>query len=294
MIKHEIPPYHLDSRQFRDAIGYTEANRHFRALLIEKDYYCSLVLRDLTPLFGAELVFKGGTSLSKVHVDFFRLSEDLDFSISVNPTASARERREAAAPFKTLFDDLVPRSGCFRITERLTGHNQSRQYNARLAYQSVVTGQEEYLKIEVGLREQVLQPPQRLPARTLLTNPHTGEPVLAPFNVQTLTRQEAFAEKVRAALTRRQPAIRDFFDVDNAVQGGMLNPSEAAFKELLVKKLAVTNDKVDLSTSRIDILRTQLEQELRPVLRQADFDTFELDRIVALLKQVASMLVKPN
>ena len=147
-------------------------------------------------------MFKGGTSLSKIHSDFFRLSEDLDFSISVDPGATQADRRKAAAPFKARFADIVSRSGCFRIADDLVGHNQNRQYNARLAYRSIISGQNEFLKIEVGLREQVLHPPQRLPARTLLSDPNTGEPVVPPFDVQVLTRQEAYAEKVRAALTR--------------------------------------------------------------------------------------------
>jgi predicted nucleotidyltransferase component of viral defense system len=283
----DTSPYHRDPRRFRDALAYSEASRQFRALLIEKDYYCSLVLKELEPLFGAELVFKGGTSLSKVHSDFVRMSEDLDFSISVSPNASPGKRRRAANSFKALFADLVSRSDCFKVAAPLTGHNQSRQYNVRLAYQSAVTGQDEFLKIEVGLREEVLYPPERLAARTLLADPNTDEAVLAPFSVQVLTRQEAYAEKVRAALTRTTPAIRDFFDVDNAVQGGLISPLDEVFVELLERKLSVTKDPVDLSSARVEKLRNQLDAQLRPVLRQADYDAFLLDRVVALLERVA-------
>ncbi len=281
------PAYHLDERRFRDALTHTEDRRKFRASLIEKDYYCSLVLRDLAPLFGAALVFKGGTSLSKVHSDFFRLSEDLDFSISVPAAASQAERRKAAAPFKELFAQIVAKSGCFRIADELAAHNQNRQYNARLAYRSSVTAQDDFLKIEVGLREEVLLPPERLPARTLLTDPFTGDAALLPFDVQVLTRREAYAEKVRAALTRREPAIRDFFDVDNAVEGGLLAPLETGFMELLVRKLAVTKDPVNLTPARAEALQHQLEAELRPVLRQVDYDAFKLDRVLQLLSEVA-------
>ena len=51
--------------------------------LIEKDYYCSLILNYF---FNGDtsLVFKGGTCLSKVYVDFYRLSEDLDLIITVS------------------------------------------------------------------------------------------------------------------------------------------------------------------------------------------------------------------
>jgi len=284
----QTPPYHTDPRRFRDALAFTEANTRFRALLIEKDYYCSLVLRDLAPLFQGTLVFKGGTSLSKVHSDFFRLSEDLDFSVSVSAAASAGDRRRAAEPFKALFSDLAARPGWFRVAETLAGHNQSRQYNARLAYTSVVTGQDEHLKVEVGIREEVLLPAQRLPAKTLLVDPSSGGPALAPFEVQALALQEAYAEKVRAALTRRDPAIRDFFDVDNAVQGKLLDPLNTEFIELLKRKLSATRDPVDLSGPRVEELRAQLDPQLRPVLREVDYDAFVLDRVVELLLKVAA------
>lgn len=150
-----------------------------------------------------------------------------------------------------------------------------------------MTGQEEFLKIDVGLREEVIHPPAQLPARTLLADPNTSGPVLPPFTVQTLTRLEAYAEKVRAALTRMTPAIRDFFDVDNAVEGRLLAPLDAAFVELLRKKLSITPDPVDLSPARVQVLQGQLEPELRPVLRQEDYDSFLLDRVVGLLHQVA-------
>jgi hypothetical protein len=95
---------------------------------------------------------------------------------------------------------------------------------------------------------------------------------------------------VRAALTRREPAIRDFFDVDNAVQGGILDPLDEVFVELLQRKLSVTADPVNLSPAREAALQAQLVPELRPVLRQIDYDAFQLERVIDLLKQVAGRL----
>ena len=68
---------HEDTRQFRDALEHTASTRGFSPLLIEKDYYCSLMLNELAGAFQHGLVFKGGTALSKVHTDFYRLSVSL-------------------------------------------------------------------------------------------------------------------------------------------------------------------------------------------------------------------------
>jgi hypothetical protein len=88
MDSNEQLQYHENTEPFREAINFTESNTRFSARLIEKDYYCSLVLRGMAEAFQQGLIFKGGTCLSKVHSDFYRLSEDLDFVISMETNAS--------------------------------------------------------------------------------------------------------------------------------------------------------------------------------------------------------------
>ena len=92
--------YHEDQQCFREALTLTAAASGFNPRLIEKDYYCSLVLRDLATLFEQGLVFKGGTCLSKVYAEFFRLSEDLDFAILLRPDATRSNRRRAVTPVR--------------------------------------------------------------------------------------------------------------------------------------------------------------------------------------------------
>src|ERR1044071_768147 len=94
--------YHENVELFREAINLTESNTGFSARLIEKDYYCSLALHGLAEAFQQGLVFKGGTCLSKVHSDFYRLSEDLDFIISTEADASRSARRTKVSPLQDL------------------------------------------------------------------------------------------------------------------------------------------------------------------------------------------------
>src|SRR4051812_23040670 len=96
------PDFHGDPRRFLVALRAAEAQTGFGARLIEKDYYCSLALQALAVAFDQGLVFKGGTSLSKVHAEFFRLSEDLDFAVSISHTARRSARSAAAAPYKAI------------------------------------------------------------------------------------------------------------------------------------------------------------------------------------------------
>ena len=98
-------PHETDPDIFRESLSYSEGVTGFTASLIEKDYYCSLILHHL---FDREtpLVFKGRTCLSKVYADFYRLSEDLDLVIPVSVDIPRNQRRSKMDPMKGIFDEL--------------------------------------------------------------------------------------------------------------------------------------------------------------------------------------------
>jgi predicted nucleotidyltransferase component of viral defense system len=95
-------PHDTDPDIFREALSYSEAMTGFTANLIEKDYYCSLILKYFFDL-DTPLVFKGGTCLSKVFADFYRLSEDLDFIIPVAGDTPRNQRRSEMDSIKGIF-----------------------------------------------------------------------------------------------------------------------------------------------------------------------------------------------
>ena len=65
-------------------IRETAARRGLLPVMVEKDFWVSWILAVLFahPEFGGQLVFKGGTSLSKVFAVIERFSEDIDLSVS--------------------------------------------------------------------------------------------------------------------------------------------------------------------------------------------------------------------
>ncbi|MCG8532622.1 MAG: nucleotidyl transferase AbiEii/AbiGii toxin family protein [Desulfovibrionales bacterium] len=73
---------HEDEKIFQDAIVATAQHFGIPEVYIEKDYWVSLVLKEL---FASEIsdqvVFKGGTSLSKCHHLIERFSEDVDLVV---------------------------------------------------------------------------------------------------------------------------------------------------------------------------------------------------------------------
>ena len=108
------------------------------------------------------------------------------------------------------------------------------------------------------------------------------------FTVRVLTLREAYAEKMRAALTRRDPAIRDFFDADNAIQTGVLQHLNPDFLQLVTRKLAITPDPIATSSEKRVALTAQIEAQLKPFLRTTDYESFALERAFAALDEVVS------
>jgi predicted nucleotidyltransferase component of viral defense system len=283
---------HEDRALFREAVLFTAGQTGLNATLIEKDYYCSVVLQYLYDQPDSPLIFRGGTCIGKVYADFYRLSEDLDFLISTPPEGGVSVRRKGMAPVREWVKKISEEIGILTLPEDFTGHNSSRQYVAYVTYPSIFLSEEAArIKIEVGLRETFLTPPARLKARTLLLSPFTRKSLVPDIEVVTLSMQEAIAEKLRAALTRLEPAIRDFFDIDYLASQHRVDLRDRRLSHLLAEKLKVPgNPPIDLSPARKKKLETQIETELKPVLRPVDFEKFDLDRVLRLAVQVRDHL----
>jgi len=285
------PRVHRDAVLFREAVGFTAAQTGFSPRLIEKDYFCTVLLVYLASMQGSSLVFKGGTCLAKIHAEFYRMSEDLDFVIPVKTTCSRSERSRQAAGLKNHLSAVSTEEPSLRAAKPLRGANECRQYLGTISYTSLVQDGEDTIKIEVGLREPLITPVVKGSARTALLDPVSGEPLVPVVSIPCISKAEAFAEKFRAALTRREVAIRDFYDIDYGVTRLGLRPTDPENLKLIRKKIAVPgNDPVNVSDLRMSSLQGQLTTRLRPVLRQSDFDEFDLDRATSTVLQIAEAI----
>src|SRR3990167_10579369 len=99
----------MNADEIKEAIEFTAQKTGFSARLIEKDYYCSLILNYLysRTKLDDKLIFKGGTLLAKAYTDFFRLSEDLDFSVSNDISFSRTRRRQFAETMRTAITAML-------------------------------------------------------------------------------------------------------------------------------------------------------------------------------------------
>ena len=115
--------------------------------------------------------------------------------------------------------------------------------------------------------------------------------MVAAIRPRCISKAEAFAEKLRAALSRREVAIRDFFDIDYAVRKLGLHPQDAEMVRLVRTKLAVPgNEPVNVSEERLAALRQQLDPQLKSVLREQDFREFDVERAFGVVAAMATRL----
>ena len=282
---------HEDQALFREAVLFTAGQTGLNATLIEKDYFCTVLLQYLYEQPGSPLIFRGGTCIGKVYADFYRLSEDLDFMISTPPEASISVRRQRMAPVREWVRKISEEMNILTLPDDFTGHNNSRQYVAYVTYPSVFfTEEAARIKIEVGLRETPLMPSAQMKARTLLLNPFTRKSLVPDIELTALSMQEAIAEKLRAALTRLEPAIRDFFDIDFLASHNHLDLTDRRLIALLIEKLKIPgNPPIDLSPARKEKLKIQVNTELKPVLRSSDFGSFDLDRAFDIVARMSHL-----
>ena len=82
---------HEDKEKFLAVLETISKASRIQVDLIEKDYYVSLILKEIAN-FSDKVIFKGGTSLSKAFKAINRFSEDIDISFSEHIGASRRKK----------------------------------------------------------------------------------------------------------------------------------------------------------------------------------------------------------
>ncbi|RLC52796.1 MAG: hypothetical protein DRI23_02015 [Candidatus Cloacimonadota bacterium] len=284
---------HKDPSLFRIALLQVAQKTGFQPDLIEKDYYNSLILKYLFQDQNINLVFKGGTCLSKVYAGFYRMSEDLDFVVPIDSNVSRNIRKKLILPIKVMVDNLLHEFDCFRMEADFKGFNESKQYIGVLSYNSIIGDKSGIIKIEIGMREQILKYPIWQSTTTLLIDPFSEKKALSDFNTQCLSIEELFAEKTRAALSRREPAIRDYFDIFYAMQNLEIDFNSDDFLFMVKAKLAISgNESILRDQRRKKQLQEQIKTDLKPVLRDEDLEKFDFEEVYKLVKQVGNKVIE--
>ena len=214
----------------------------FYAPLMEKDYYLTFILSRIFDL-SADLIFKGGTCLNKIYYSYYRLSEDLDFTMRLPDDSATRGiRRKAIQTIKDNIAAFADTLGMRLEGMESAGRNESKQYIYYLVYDAVTLPVAQSIKLEISLRFNPLIDPESRRIQHLYKHPFTGAPLFDAGFVNCLALNEIVSEKLRAAALRKDIAPRDFYDLDFILRN-KFNLKNKQIIELFRNKLA--EDKAD-------------------------------------------------
>ncbi len=282
----------IDRERLRDIIPVIASQRKFRPAIVEKDYYLTVILNNIEALLTEKIIFKGGTLLNKIHLNYHRLSEDLDFTYySKQELTSRTKRSKAISPIREKMSDFLERLKLKSDNPKGEGFNNSTQYIFYVKYPSIITAKDENIKIEISLRQPPLDKLVRTTIKHFYRDPFTNKYLIPTNEIWSLSLEEAVAEKLKASLTRRDVAIRDYYDLWYIAESGF-DFYQDKFIKLFKKKLAAEGYRADyshnfgLNHDKIAILRRQVETDLIPVVRAGE--KFDLDRVFTRFNQILS------
>lgn len=140
---------HSNMKEFTKTVDMVSRLMNIDAAFVEKDYYVFMTLKLIHEQVPNEVVFKGGTSLSKAYNLIARFSEDIDLCLIREKMKSGGARKRLVAAILNSFESLdleyVPNG-------KLERHGV---YNdMRSNYTTIVANNplEQYIKVEVAHR----------------------------------------------------------------------------------------------------------------------------------------------
>ena len=185
---------------------------------IEKDYWVSMVLRALFNLpYKENLIFKGGTSLSKGWHLIERFSEDID--LAINPaqfgfegTTFGKSKRDKLRRTSKTFVETELKD---KLTEELEEAGLGKHIKVEseetkvsdkdpmvlyINYKSILKEKRDYIyekvKLEISCRS-MIEPSEKLRMRSMIADSYPEEPFAeSGFEVNTADPRRTFLEKV--------------------------------------------------------------------------------------------------
>ncbi|MFA5381750.1 MAG: nucleotidyl transferase AbiEii/AbiGii toxin family protein [Candidatus Micrarchaeia archaeon] len=195
--------------------------------IIEKDLLLTIILGEFEKLgLGKELIFKGGTLLSRNYLNYHRFSEDLDFVHHKSNKLRKMKRRTREKEIKKFIDSFVPK--IYTLAENLElifSKNRSDTKFCTILHGRTVYifrmyySNSRFIKIEINFIEKIIHKPVKISIKTITDLFDSKELVFSlgldiqNFNIKSYSINEILIEKYRAILTRKDLKERDLFDL---------------------------------------------------------------------------------
>jgi len=263
-IKDFLPNYdNIDKNTFFKILSKSN-NKWFFSILFEKDFLLTLILIKFWEKFP-DLIFKWWTCLNKVYFPYFRLSEDLDFVLDAS-NVWRQARKTLLKKYEKDFVETLWILGLKLQTWR-TKFDEHKLAMFNFEYNSILDNSKQNIKIDISLKNNLVLKPQKWEIKSIFKDIIFEEDIFWKHTIKTMNLKEMLAEKIRAALTRSTPAIRDFFDIWYVKNNSDFNFEDIEFKKIVDLKLKEVDYKYSLEEN-YDLLVKQIETDLKPVLNQ--------------------------
>ena len=280
--------------------------------LIEKDLILHRLLVELSSnkYFFENFAFKGGTCLMKCYIDYYRFSEDLDFTFIDQKRFSNKTKGQIGKTLSKEIDDVAKllKSTADKIGVDFKLNKNNKKYFEFGGSKRFVTfklwyvpeGQEEetFVKIQINFIEQLEFPIKEKNTNNIFFGkfkslelafllPENSEWILKIPKLKCYDIREVLIEKVRAILTRKGVKARDFIDVYMIEKKENLDVRD--FKKQIIDKITamLKFEKYRLNLGKKDTLIFQKGEEERVMLTSLpkDFDSF-LKRFNSFLEEI--------
>ncbi len=282
----------MDRDKLEKIIPVIAEKHHFRFEMIEKDYYLTRILNSINEHLSRDIIFRGGTLLNKVYLNYHRLSEDLDFSYGGNAKLETRSQRsKAITPIRGKMPSFLSLLELTSDAPEGKGFNNSTQYLFDIQYASVITNRKESIKLEISLRQPPFLPSVSVQVKHFYQDPFTKEDLFPQGSVLALSLDESVAEKLKAAISRLTPAVRDYYDLAHFIKSGF-DFSRPDFLKMVNEKLRLDgyargySHNLGLFDQAIQELKRTVKTDLAPMIRVDE--EFDLDKVLEKFNQVFS------
>ncbi|MBI5064606.1 nucleotidyl transferase AbiEii/AbiGii toxin family protein [Candidatus Woesearchaeota archaeon] len=260
--------------------------------IIEKDFHLTLLLNEISESIEddknssfAKLVFKGGTLLTRTHLNYHRISEDLDFTYLENEISnklSAKQRKKFISEFtdklvneiskisKKHSLDFSPDKSNEKYCKVMDRKNV---YLFKIHYRPVY-GAEEFVKLEVNFNDELIYPYKCEEIKHLFDEELIkdlefveGIKINIKKNILCYDLREIAVEKIRAILTR--PAIKERDLLDLFLISKSINISKLK-KEEIIKKIIRTKSFVKGLAEKIATNIEMLTEHRHDIIEEKD------------------------
>jgi len=270
--------------------------------LIEKDFYLNFLLLNLN-LEG--YVFKGGTCLAKAYLDYFRFSEDLDFTFIDQKLWEGKSTKGIKKICKEKIDafgkqlEKIGFDFKFDKTDKdyVELGSNNKLVTFRVYYTSVLTGKSSFIKIQINFLEKIMFTPQTKELIPLIKlNQFTKEDQIyfneflgfyKSLKIEVYDIKEIVAEKVRSLLTRKAIKSRDAIDLLFIYNKFKIKPQDLLneTKEKLlfsINNYEKYNDNLVITKDKLNILDFQYNE-----VRHLVITSFNKEILILMLKSLS-------